>query len=610
MLRELPDQGSRPPRRALIRVGTTCNNRCTFCHTRGVGPAEDDSSQAVERKIERAAELGHSMVVFSGGEPTLRPELRRWAALCQRRQMLVGLVTNGRMLSYARLADELCELGLRYAHVSLHGATAEIHDALVRADAFEQTRSGIANLCGRDVELTVACVVSRPNLHGLQALVEHLAELGGLRIKFAMPEPKGAALADFEQVVPAVREVADAVADAIGFAQERGLPVDLSHEGIPLCLLPGLRELAVDLRAHGFVTSTNAGEADFHPVDSANRVHPEVCADCGLRGPCPGLYRPYYDQRGSDELRPVAVARSNSFNYAPVRRLAWAPGAPCPLLAGGVAPYDLNRNLFLREARSMLLYETATRDFSDRELGEVKRDLGQIYLAATAGAATQDFARDLEKLRLSDDCRACPRSSECANCYTSAEDDVWTRGDAWLRARLADLAGDVLEVGCGAGRYVDELAPAAAAGRLRYTGIDPDPDALGHLAGQWPWARLFPERGEDYDCPPDSFDHVLLLDSYNHLEQPRRVFARLVRALRAGGTLLVEDNVAYGVVRTSAQLARAERGPAGFEHFRNHGARQAEQLLAAEPLRLVARRELGPETSNQWMLVYQKEAPQ
>ena len=606
---DLRDQGSLLPRRALIRVGTTCNNRCTFCHTRSEGPDRDESSRAVEWKIERAADLGHSMVVFSGGEPTLRPELKRWAALCRRRQLPFGLVTNGRMLSYARLVDELCALGLRYAHVSLHGASAEIHEAVVRADAFEQTCAGIANLSGRNVELTVACVVTRENLHGLRALVAHVAELGASRVKFAMPEPKGAALAEFERMVPSAQEVAEAVSEATRFAQQQGSLLEVFHEGIPLCLLPDLQERVVDLRVHGFVTSTNVGEANFHPVDCANKVHPDVCADCGLRGPCPGLYRPYLERRGSDELLPVVVPRSNSFNYAPRRRLAWAPGSPCPLIADGVTPYDLGRNLFLRDASGMTLYETTSRDFSDAELGEVKRELAQIYVDATDGAASQDLARDLRKLRVIDECRACAQLSDCANCYAPEENDVWARDDAWLRSRLAELQGDVLEVGCGVGRYLGELAPAAEAGRLRYTGIDPDRDALERLSSRWPWARLQAKRAEDYECAPGSLDHVLLLDSYNHLEQPGPVFSRLVCALRSGGTLLVEDNVVFGLVRTAAQLARAEGGPARFEHFRNHGARQAEQLLASQPLRLVKRREVEPDTSNQWVLVYRKEAP-
>src|SRR5690606_33678654 len=61
-------------RKALIKVGYGCNENCTFCHTAEVRHI-DGTSDEVVRKIRRAAQLGHGMVVLSGGEPTIRPEL-------------------------------------------------------------------------------------------------------------------------------------------------------------------------------------------------------------------------------------------------------------------------------------------------------------------------------------------------------------------------------------------------------------------------------------------------------------------------------------------------------------------------------------------------------
>ena len=64
--------------KALIKVGYGCNENCTFCHTLDMRHI-DGSNDEVVRKIHRAKELGHSMVVLSGGEPTTRPELLEWA---------------------------------------------------------------------------------------------------------------------------------------------------------------------------------------------------------------------------------------------------------------------------------------------------------------------------------------------------------------------------------------------------------------------------------------------------------------------------------------------------------------------------------------------------
>ena len=147
--------GFRPARKALIRVGYACNNNCSFCHTLDLRPAEETAA-TVERKIARAKALAHDMVVLSGGEPTMRPELRRWAALSQKCGLQLGLVTNGRMLSYEKLVDDLVGHGLTYTHLSVHGGNAELHNGMVRADAFEQTLCAVGNLRDRGVEVTAA----------------------------------------------------------------------------------------------------------------------------------------------------------------------------------------------------------------------------------------------------------------------------------------------------------------------------------------------------------------------------------------------------------------------------------------------------------------------
>ena len=65
--------GARTGTKALIKVGYACNEHCGFCHTLEVRHIQGSTAE-IDNKIRRAAELGHEMVVLSGGEPTIRPE--------------------------------------------------------------------------------------------------------------------------------------------------------------------------------------------------------------------------------------------------------------------------------------------------------------------------------------------------------------------------------------------------------------------------------------------------------------------------------------------------------------------------------------------------------
>src|SRR5580692_10673854 len=297
--------------KALVKVGYGCNNHCTFCHTLDVREI-DATTEEVDRKIDRAARLGHTMIVLSGGEATMRKELLRWAARSAARGMDFGLVTNGRMLAYQELVDKLLRYRLRYVYMSLHGGTAKIHNLLVRADAFEQTYAAIGNLSGRGLDFTVNTVVTRQNTEHLRGVVDAMLPYADVVTKFSMVQPKGGADKLFDQVIPPVALVAARVKDAIEYGLSRTDGKGLyAHDGIPFCLLLGHEHRYDDLRTHRFATMIEIGEPDFFPVDDRAKVQPDECHACSLRGPCPGLYRGYREVHGDKEIHTVHGPRSN-----------------------------------------------------------------------------------------------------------------------------------------------------------------------------------------------------------------------------------------------------------------------------------------------------------
>ncbi|NVB36984.1 radical SAM protein [Pseudenhygromyxa sp. WMMC2535] len=606
--------------KALIKVGYACNEHCSFCHTLEVRHIQGSTAE-VDAKIRRAAELGHEMVVLSGGEPTIRPELVHWAGLTASLGMDFGLVTNGQMLAYEHVVEELLERRLRYVYLSLHGGTRKIHNLMVRSDAFDAAFKAVENLAGRGLDFSVNCVITRHNLEHLTGLVDALMPFPDLTVKFSMVEPKGGGDKLFAHLMPRIEDVAEKVIAAIEYGEEQvrwqgQTGPRFTHGAIPLCLLPGYEDRYDDLKTHAYRTMIEVGEPDYFPVDDLNKTQDPLCRGCSLSGPCPGLYTGYHEVFGPAELRPIRDRpRSNSFNYELQHMVELGfvgeEAEGCPLRRGmGVTPWDYGRDLFVRNGTRVARYRAESRDFSDQEIAAVKHGLGQVYVDVSKKAAPDDFARDLIQLVRSRVCASCPERERCTGMFEPLLEDVFTRDDAEVREVIAGLRGDVLDLGCGEGPYAALLAPLARAGTIRYLGVDPHAQAIADLRQRWPWAELLEADGETLELAPDRrFDHVLILRAWNHLRDPAAVLARLIPRLRPGGSLTLVDNVAFGLARGRAQTHRGERSRAIFEHYRNDTLADAERIagpvVEALGMRALSRREVGPERSNQWLLRYE-----
>ncbi|MEM6994199.1 MAG: radical SAM protein [Myxococcota bacterium] len=593
--------------KALIKVGYACNEHCTFCHTQDVRHIQGDASE-VERKIDRAAALGHTMVVLSGGEPTIRPELSRWAARVAALGMDFGLVTNGLMLAYPKVLGSLLEHRLRYVYMSLHGGEAKVHDRMVRAESWEAANTALNNLSGRGLQLTLNCVVTQQNVEHLEGLVRRSLRWPDVTVKFSACEPKGGGLHLMGRLVPKLSTAAAKVADAIALGRSLSGPDGprFVHGGFPLCLLPGLEDAYDDLRTHSFRTMVEIGEPDLFPVDDDNKVHPPACDGCGLAGACPGLFTEYHRRHGAGELRAASDGdRGNAFDWVLETTLPERDAPSCPLKADGVAPWDRGRDLFVRHDGRVARYRANGRDFAGATIVRTKHDLGQVYLDATRKAAPDDFPRDLVKLSRSEECRSCPHEDACTGMFEPTFEDLFSRDDAEVRERLAAMRGEVLDVGCGEGPYDDILGRLADEGRIAWTGLEPDPAAAARVAQRRPWGQVHAVAAEA--CTEvlrgRVFDHIVVLRSWNHLEDPVAATAALAAMLRPDGTLLVVDNVVFGLARTPRQLARARAAALPREHRRNDDVQTAAHTLSAAGLRIVERRPVTPDGANQWLVV-------
>ena len=94
-----------------------CNLSCTYCNE------FDDFSKPVPaaemlRRIDLLADLGTSIIAFSGGEPLLHPELDDLIVRIRKRRAISGMITNGYLLTADRI-QRLNRAGLEHMQISI-----------------------------------------------------------------------------------------------------------------------------------------------------------------------------------------------------------------------------------------------------------------------------------------------------------------------------------------------------------------------------------------------------------------------------------------------------------------------------------------------------------
>lgn len=279
-------------------ASTRCNNSCVFC-TDLSGTRRESRARVSARDL-RAPASGRR-IVFTSSEPTLNKDLFALVASAKKRGYTgIAVTTNGRMLAYPDYCAKLLKSGVSEVIVSLHGATAAVHDAITGVPgSWEQTTAGLKNLLkfrrlAPDVYISVNCTINALNLRELGALKRFLLGLRGLKhAVFHGLRPAGRAQRRWRRL--AVRYSGAVKALAAG-----GWPGRLRVWDIPLCALDGRApRRACEFARAGTAYVARAGEG----VEAlTGKIVLPCCAGCAALPRCGGVYRRYADLFGTKEF--------------------------------------------------------------------------------------------------------------------------------------------------------------------------------------------------------------------------------------------------------------------------------------------------------------------
>ncbi|MEW6200848.1 MAG: radical SAM protein [bacterium] len=199
----------------ILKLGTSCNNRCYFCSEDGTDYEMDFEKLSA---VIKTARTGCEQIILTGKEPTIYPRIIELLHTAKESgYKVITIVTNGRMFAYQMFTREAVLAGLTDVLVALHAHTPEIHDRITSvAQSFRQTLQGIN--CLQKVSATMSpfnlvsisagTVIVEENYAYLPQIVDLVASVGIQNIFFIRCKPDGAG-PDFAKIRPHLSRALD-----------------------------------------------------------------------------------------------------------------------------------------------------------------------------------------------------------------------------------------------------------------------------------------------------------------------------------------------------------------------------------------------------------------
>jgi len=162
-----------------------CNMFCDHCYRdAGAKVAEELSTGEAKAMLDEIAKAGFKIMIFSGGEPLMRPDLYELVAYAKSLGLRPVLGTNGTLIT-VEAARKLKEAGVMGAGISLDSMDEQKHDAL-RRDQGAYRAAGLP--------FQIPPPVFDWNQDELEAITDFAVEIGAVAHHFFFLVPTGRAV--------------------------------------------------------------------------------------------------------------------------------------------------------------------------------------------------------------------------------------------------------------------------------------------------------------------------------------------------------------------------------------------------------------------------------
>ena len=264
----------------------TCNLKCRHCYMSSDARAYDGelSTDEAKRFIDDLAEFRVPVLLFSGGEPLIRPDFFELADYAAARGLRPTLSTNGTLIT-RETARRIKDLGVGYVGISLDGL-ADVNDRFRGVDgAYGRAMQGIENCVAVGQRVGLRFTINQHNFREMERIFDFIEEKGINRVCFyhLVYSGRGSSMVDEDVTPTESRRAMDIIIRRTRDFEERGLAkeiltVDNHCDGIYMYLkakAAGDEKTAEQIRKYISMNGGNRSGIAFAEVDPMGYVHPD-----------------------------------------------------------------------------------------------------------------------------------------------------------------------------------------------------------------------------------------------------------------------------------------------------------------------------------------------
>ncbi|GAB6036954.1 heme b synthase [Fundidesulfovibrio butyratiphilus] len=195
---KLLPNGAPPVRLIAWEITRRCNLACKHCRAEAhFAPYPGELTNAQARAlIDTFPEVGEPIVIFTGGEPLMRPDWADLVSYANAKGLRCVMAPNGTLVDEDN-ATLMKEVGVMRCSISIDGPEAATHDAFRGVPgAFDEALQGIEHLKRAGIEFQINTTVTKSNLHNFKRIFELAQSLGAeaWHIFLLVPTGRGAEL--------------------------------------------------------------------------------------------------------------------------------------------------------------------------------------------------------------------------------------------------------------------------------------------------------------------------------------------------------------------------------------------------------------------------------